>query len=81
MPWLAAAPGAAATEERVRSAAAVASAARPIDPPIWREVLSTPEASPAWLTGTPEVAAPASGVNSSPSARAMRQPGPSMWAR
>ena len=44
----------------------VANAARPIDPPTWRAVFRTPEASPAWRGGTPEVAAAASGVKESP---------------
>ena len=55
--------------------AMVASTANPREPPIWRAVLSTPEASPASLKCTPTVAAEASGVNSSPMASEMMQPG------
>src|SRR5580704_14347475 len=69
-PWLAASAACA------RSVAIVASTARPREPPICREVLRTPEASPASVKATPAVAAAASGVNSKPRASAMRQPRP-----
>ena len=69
-------PWPAASAACARSVAIVASTARPREPPICREVLSTPEASPASVTATPAVAAAASGVNSRPRASEIRQPGP-----
>jgi hypothetical protein len=61
-------PWPAASAACARSVAIVASTARPREPPICREVLSTPEASPASVMATPAVAAAASGVNSKPRA-------------
>ncbi len=58
--------------DRVRSAAMVANAAKAIDAPTWRLVLSTPEARPAWVGATPEVAAKARGVMASPMPKVAR---------
>src|SRR5580693_4168456 len=75
------APWPAASAACARSVAIVASTARPREPPICREVLRTPEASPASVKATPAVAAAASGVNSRPRASAIRQPGPNTCAQ
>ncbi len=44
----------------------MANAASATEAPIWRLVLRTPEARPAWVGATPDVAAKARGVMASP---------------
>ena len=62
-------------------AAIVASAARPIEAPTVRDVLSRPEASPASRGGTPAVPATAIGVTARPMPRPIRTNGPSRSPR
>ena len=50
----------------MRWVAMVASTASPSEPPTWREVLTSPEASPASERATPATAAMVTGTNEKP---------------
>ena len=65
----------------VRWVATAASSARPSEPPIWRDVLTSPEASPASVRRTPAVAAIVTGTNEKPIPAAHSSDGSSTSAR
>ena len=59
--------------------AIVASSARPMEPPTWRKVLTSPDASPASGPRMPDVAAIVTETNAQPRPAAVTIDGPSTW--
>ena len=59
----------------MRWVAMVARAASPSEPPTWREVLTSPEASPASERATPATGAMVTGTNDSPRPVVVTTPG------